>query len=56
VAVKEVETKPYDGQKTGTSGLRKKTKEFMKVRACCGLVLLLRCGRVLFACCVRSNP
>lgn len=30
VAVKEVATKPYDGQKTGTSGLRKKTKEFMQ--------------------------
>lgn len=29
VAVKEVSTKPYEGQKTGTSGLRKKTKEFM---------------------------
>lgn len=26
VAVKEVPTKPIDGQKTGTSGLRKKTK------------------------------
>jgi len=30
VAVKEVSTTPYDGQKTGTSGLRKRTKEFMK--------------------------
>ena len=29
VTVKEVATKPIDGQKTGTSGLRKKTKEFM---------------------------
>lgn len=29
VAIKEVPTKPIDGQKTGTSGLRKKTKEFM---------------------------
>jgi phosphoglucomutase len=29
VAVKEVATKPIEGQKTGTSGLRKKTKEFM---------------------------
>jgi hypothetical protein len=29
VPVKEVPTKPIDGQKTGTSGLRKKTKEFM---------------------------
>lgn len=28
--VTEVPTKPYDGQKTGTSGLRKKTKEFMQ--------------------------
>ena len=36
VAVKEVPTKPYDGQKTGTSGLRKKTKEFMQVSACAG--------------------
>ncbi|KXZ45851.1 hypothetical protein GPECTOR_50g645 [Gonium pectorale] len=30
VTVKQVPTKPYDGQKTGTSGLRKKTKEFMQ--------------------------
>ncbi|GFR42319.1 hypothetical protein Agub_g3226 [Astrephomene gubernaculifera] len=30
VIVKQVPTKPYDGQKTGTSGLRKKTKEFMQ--------------------------
>jgi len=30
VAVKTVPTKPYEGQKTGTSGLRKKTKEFMQ--------------------------
>jgi phosphoglucomutase len=30
LAVKEEATKPYDGQKTGTSGLRKKTKEFTK--------------------------
>ncbi|GFH11134.1 uncharacterized protein HaLaN_06580, partial [Haematococcus lacustris] len=29
VTVKQVPTKPIDGQKTGTSGLRKKTKEFM---------------------------
>jgi phosphoglucomutase len=29
VPVKEVATKPISGQKTGTSGLRKKTKEFM---------------------------
>jgi hypothetical protein len=29
VAVKEVPTKPIQGQKTGTSGLRKKTQEFM---------------------------
>jgi phosphoglucomutase len=29
VSVKEVPTKPIEGQKTGTSGLRKKTKEFM---------------------------
>jgi phosphoglucomutase len=29
VPVKEVPTKPIDGQKTGTSGLRKKTQEFM---------------------------
>jgi hypothetical protein len=29
VSVKEVPTKPIQGQKTGTSGLRKKTKEFM---------------------------
>lgn len=28
-AVKEVSTTPFEGQKTGTSGLRKKTKEFM---------------------------
>ncbi|PNW82321.1 hypothetical protein CHLRE_06g278210v5 [Chlamydomonas reinhardtii] len=30
VTVKPVPTKPYEGQKTGTSGLRKKTKEFMQ--------------------------
>lgn len=29
VAVKQVATKPIEGQKTGTSGLRKRTKEFM---------------------------
>ena len=29
-AVKATPTKPYEGQKTGTSGLRKKTKEFMQ--------------------------
>lgn len=28
--MKQVPTKPYEGQKTGTSGLRKKTKEFMQ--------------------------
>ncbi|KAG1678475.1 hypothetical protein FOA52_014506 [Chlamydomonas sp. UWO 241] len=28
-AIKSVATKPIDGQKTGTSGLRKRTKEFM---------------------------
>jgi phosphoglucomutase len=28
--VKEVATTPYEGQKTGTSGLRKKTREFTK--------------------------
>jgi len=31
-AVSAVPTTPYEGQKTGTSGLRKKTKEFMKER------------------------
>jgi phosphoglucomutase len=30
VEVKQVPTKPYEGQKTGTSGLRKKTKVFMQ--------------------------
>lgn len=29
-AIKDVPTKPYDGQKTGTSGLRKKTEVFMQ--------------------------
>jgi len=29
VVVKDVQTKPIEGQKTGTSGLRKRTKEFM---------------------------
>lgn len=29
VAIKEVATKPIEGQKTGTSGLRKRTKVFM---------------------------
>jgi phosphoglucomutase len=29
VPVKDVATKPIDGQKTGTSGLRKKTQTFM---------------------------
>ena len=29
-AMTVVPTKPYSGQKTGTSGLRKKTKEFMQ--------------------------
>lgn len=29
LTVKEVATTPINGQKTGTSGLRKKTKEFM---------------------------
>ena len=28
--MKTVPTKPYEGQKTGTSGLRKKTKVFMQ--------------------------
>ncbi|PNH09151.1 Phosphoglucomutase, chloroplastic [Tetrabaena socialis] len=30
VKVNHVPTTPYEGQKTGTSGLRKKTKEFMQ--------------------------
>ena len=29
-AIKDVPTKPYDGQKTGTSGLRKKTEVFQQ--------------------------
>ena len=29
MSIKVVPTKPREGQKTGTSGLRKKTKEFM---------------------------
>ena len=28
--IKDVETKPYEGQKPGTSGLRKKVAEFIK--------------------------
>ena len=28
--IKDVETKPYEGQKPGTSGLRKKVSEFVK--------------------------
>lgn len=30
VTVNKVPTKPYEGQKTGTSGLRKKTELFMQ--------------------------